>query len=79
MPRRTNISSGVNRAVAALSRGPSWIDDEIALAWRIAQDQAAGAYCAWSAQPGPDGYATYRAAQDRADAAQDALAAERSG
>ena len=41
-----------------------------------AQDDAAGAYQVWSSRPGRDTYAAYRAAQDRADAAQDALAAE---
>ena len=41
-------------------------------AWREAHDDAVEAYGAWRAG---GSYAAYRAAQDRADAAQDALAA----
>jgi hypothetical protein len=47
---------------------------EPAWAWRDAQAEAALAYAAWCRDPGADGYAIYRAAQDRADAAHDALA-----
>jgi hypothetical protein len=47
---------------------------EQAWAWRDAQAEAALAYAAWCRDAGADGYAVYRAAQDRADAAQDALA-----
>lgn len=42
--------------------------------WSDAHEEAAGAYRAWRAQRTPDAYATYRAAQDREDAAQDLLA-----
>jgi hypothetical protein len=44
-------------------------------AWRDASEEAAEALQRWRAEPG-DGvaYAVYRAAQDREDAAQDALA-----
>jgi hypothetical protein len=45
----------------------------LAAAWRDAQDDAAAAYKLWSRSAGPDAYAIYRAAQDRADEAQDAL------
>ena len=49
---------------------------DVALAvWRIAQAEARSAYDAWSAERGRAGYATYRAAEDRADAALEALAA----
>jgi hypothetical protein len=44
-------------------------------AWREAHDDAVEAYRAWLAAGTRGLYATYRAAQDRADAAQDALAA----
>ena len=44
-------------------------------AWRDAHEDAAAAYRAWLRGPTPVGYAAYRAAQDREDAAQDALAA----
>jgi hypothetical protein len=44
-------------------------------AWRDARDDAAQAWLAWRAAPGNSvAYAAYRAAQDREDAAQDALA-----
>jgi hypothetical protein len=43
-------------------------------AWRDAGDDALHAFAAWCAQPGDRAaYAVYRAAQDREDAAQDAL------
>ena len=44
-------------------------------AWRDAHEDAAAAYCSWLRTPNPVAYAAYRAAQDREDAAQDALAA----
>jgi hypothetical protein len=44
-------------------------------AWREARDEAAEAYRAWRASRSRTAYAAYRAAQDREDAAQDALAA----
>jgi hypothetical protein len=55
-------------AAAPRLRGP------LAWAWRDARDEAAQAYAAWCGSPGRDIYAAYVAAQDRADAAQDALA-----
>jgi hypothetical protein len=63
--------------VLALAEGAdrAWFRDELAFAWRIAQDEAAAAYRAWCKPPGPAGYAVYRAAQDRADQAQDVIAA----
>jgi hypothetical protein len=42
--------------------------------WLEAQGEAHAAYEDWREGGRPDGYAVYRAAQDRADAAQDALA-----
>jgi hypothetical protein len=52
---------------------PGWSLD--AEAWRDAHEEAAAALRAWRATPGdPAAYARYRAAQDREDAAQDALA-----
>ena len=44
-------------------------------AWRDAHEDAAAAYGAWRFDRTPVAYAAYRAAQDREDAAQDALAA----
>jgi hypothetical protein len=43
-------------------------------AWRDAEDEALEAYLLWRAAPAGETYAVYRAAQDRADAAQDTLA-----
>jgi len=43
--------------------------------WRDAEDEAAIAYRIWGEKPGLEPYAVYRAAADRAEAAQDALAA----
>ena len=43
-------------------------------AWDEAHRQAELAYAAWRQAPGRASHAVYRAAQDRADAAQDALA-----
>ena len=42
-------------------------------AWRDALEESAWAFAAWRDSPGRAGYAAYRAAQDREDAAQDAL------
>ena len=47
--------------------------ESLAGAWRGAHDEATAAYELWSLTRGADGYAIYRAAQDRADEAQDAL------
>jgi hypothetical protein len=53
-----------------LRREPRW-RMELEL-WRDAEDDAARALSAWRRAPGRAAYAAYRAAQDRADAAQDA-------
>ena len=43
-------------------------------AWSDARDDALLAYALWRSAPTAESYAVYRAAQDRADAAQDTLA-----
>jgi hypothetical protein len=48
-------------------------------AWRDAHEEAAAAYGGWRSRRTREAYATYRAAQDREDAAQDILAAVRGG
>jgi hypothetical protein len=48
--------------------------EELFFCWRDAQDEAAVAYRIWCERPGAEAYVVYRAAADRADAAQDALA-----
>jgi hypothetical protein len=55
-----------------LRRVPEW--SPVLEAWRDAADEAATAMRAWRTEPGDASYAAYRAAQDREDAAQDALA-----
>ncbi|HEU4656195.1 MAG TPA: hypothetical protein VFR97_01655 [Capillimicrobium sp.] len=47
--------------------------DALAAAWRAAEEDATRALEAWRAHPGREAFAAFRAAQDRADAAQDAL------
>ena len=42
-------------------------------AWRDAAEEAADAFATWRRRPSRAAYAVYRAAQDREDAAQDAL------
>ena len=56
-----------------LRRSEGWSAE--ADAWREAHEEALEAYVTWRACRSRSGYASYRAAQDRADAAQDALAA----
>ncbi len=48
--------------------------DEVYAIWCAARAEANIAYDGWRVAPGVDSYAAYRAAEDRADAAQDALA-----
>lgn len=49
--------------------------DELFAVWSVARAEANLAYDAWQTTPGSENYTIYRAAEDRADAAQDALAA----
>ena len=55
------------------SLGPTF--DAVYDAWSDAHEEAEHAYRTWRASGGARDYAVYRAAQDREDAAQDALAA----
>jgi hypothetical protein len=55
------------------SRGPAW--NAVYDAWGDAHDEAEGAWRTWRANGGHAAYAAYRAAADREDAAQDAVAA----
>jgi hypothetical protein len=66
----------INVLALAEEADRAWFRDELAFAWRVAEDEAAAAYRAWCAAPGAAGYAVYRAAQDRADQAQDTMAAK---
>jgi hypothetical protein len=60
------------RSPAGRGGGPRLVG-WLAWAWRDAETAATLAYAAWCRDPGADRYAAYRAAQDRADAAQDVL------
>jgi hypothetical protein len=52
---------------------PAQVHDERFAIWSAARAEANLAYDAWCASPGRYSYAVYRAAEDRADAAEDAL------
>jgi acyl-CoA reductase-like NAD-dependent aldehyde dehydrogenase len=56
------------------SAGLAGEPDELRAAWAAARAEAHLAYDAWLARGGAERYAVYRAAADRADAAQEALA-----
>jgi hypothetical protein len=60
-----------------------WVLEELSFVWREAQFEASLAYSHWHRMRDRTSYSIYRAAQDRADAAQDALsirhAAEHTG
>jgi hypothetical protein len=49
------------------------IHDELFALWSAARAEANVAYQAWCEMRGSDAYAVYRAAEDRADAAEHAL------
>jgi hypothetical protein len=53
----------------------AWTLYELDYVWREARAEADLAYRDWCQFPGRNGYVVYRAAQDRADSAQDDLAA----
>ena len=53
-------------------QGPEW--NALYDAWSDAHEEAEDAYWQWKLRGGRFPYAAYRAAQDREDAAQDALA-----
>ena len=52
---------------------PAQVHDELFTVWSAARAEANLAYSAWCDAPGPDAYTVYRAAEDRADAAEHAL------
>ena len=53
------------------------VHDQLFTVWSAARAEANLAYSAWCSAPGADAYVVYRAAEDRADAAEHALAAAR--
>jgi hypothetical protein len=50
------------------------VHDELLTIWSAARAEANLAYQAWCGTRGPEAYSVYRAAEDRADAAEHALA-----
>jgi len=64
---RLSLSGAVTRAMNG-----RW--DELFVLWSAARAEANVAYDEWCTHPGHDGYAVYRAAEDRADAAEERLA-----
>jgi hypothetical protein len=71
----SNQDTKIDILAIAAEADRDWARDELAFAWRTAQDEAVSKYLAWCDWPGRTAYVIYRAAQDRADQAQDALAA----
>jgi hypothetical protein len=61
-------------AAEAPAPDPARTADENFVVWSVARAEANLAYDAWCAAPGSEGYLVYRAAEDRADAAEAALA-----
>ena len=53
---------------------PCRVRDECFAVWSVARAEANLAYDEWRERPGRMTYAVYRAAEDRADAAEEALA-----
>ena len=65
------------RELVLADHGPlDYDDDPLRRAWREAEHEARQAYDAWAASRHGDDFVTYRAFAARADAAQDALAAQ---
>jgi hypothetical protein len=59
--------------LAQLLQSAQVLIDEVMVGWRQAHAEARRAYEHWRDSPGSVAYARYRAAQDQADCAQDAL------
>lgn len=73
--KQTNTENPVASILATAAEADvAWFADELWYAWRTAQEDAVAAYHAWRESPGSIEYTVYRAAQDRADQAQDVLA-----
>jgi hypothetical protein len=52
---------------------PAQLHDELFTIWSAARAESNLAYVAWCEAPGAEAFAVYRAAEDRADAAEQAL------
>lgn len=70
-----DLLEGVDDTHELVLRGSGdWYADELHAAWDAARHEANCAYDEWRQARGPTAYAAYRAAADRSDAAQDAMA-----
>ena len=67
----------IRRPLPSAAPTPAAHADELFVVWSAARAEANMAYDAWCASPGGEGYAIYRAAEDRADAAEATLAVSR--
>jgi hypothetical protein len=67
----------IRRRLTGAGVASTWVHDELRVVWRDAQAEAAAAYAGWRNEPSAAAYAVYRAAQDRADAAQEMLSRHR--
>jgi hypothetical protein len=68
---RTLLDDVPDTLEIVLRREPSW--SPVLEAWRDAAEEATEALTSWHRHPSRTAYATYRAAQDREDAAFDTL------
>jgi hypothetical protein len=67
----TGLEAPARGTFAAMTS--SRVRDELFVLWSAARAEANIAYDAWCEDPGATAYAVYRAAEDRADAAEVAL------
>ena len=65
--------TGLAWGICAGTMTPAQLHDEHFTIWSAARAEANLAYTAWCDAKGPEAYAVYRAAEDRADAAELAL------
>ena len=73
-PLRLDEDPGYGEAIEQVGEGGwLWVLEELIFVWQEAQSEATRAYRHWCRMRDRTSYSVYRAAQDRADAAQDAL------
>jgi hypothetical protein len=73
-PYRLDAHPSYEEAFEELEEGGwLWLREELGLSWQEARFEASLAYGHWCRTRDGTAYSIYRAAQDRADAAQDAL------
>jgi hypothetical protein len=77
IPQSPLVLSARDRGALETRAGDSWMAlvEDVRFVWWEAQMEASLAYHHWCRMSDRTAYASYRAAQDQADAAQDALSA----